>query len=61
GLALRLLDDAGQDIRLGSRGQPLLLTPGQNSLIYTVRPERTAAMLNPGAYTATVDFRLSYD
>ncbi|QDI20299.1 type 1 fimbrial protein [Serratia marcescens] len=61
GLALRLLDSNGQDIRLGSRGQPLLLTPGQNFLSYTVRAERTAALLVPGAYSATIDFRLNYD
>ncbi|MBF8219169.1 fimbrial protein [Serratia ureilytica] len=61
GLGLRLLDAAGQDVRLGSRGRPLLLTPGQNSLNYTVAAERTAALLTPGAYRATVDFRLSYD
>lgn len=61
GLALRLRDEGGQDVRLGSRGKPLLLTPGQNSLNYTVQPERTAALLAPGAWRATVDFRLSYD
>ncbi len=38
GLALRLRDDGGQDIRLGSRGKPLLLTQGKNSLNYTVQP-----------------------
>lgn len=61
GLALRLRDEGGQDVRLGSRGKPLLLTPGQNSLNYTVRAERTAALLAPGAWRTTVDFRLSYD
>lgn len=61
GLALRLADPNGRDVRLGSRGEPLFLTPGQSSLIYTVTPERTRAPLLAGAYRATVDFRLSYD
>lgn len=61
GLALRMTDPLGQDVRLGSRGQPLFLTPGQNTLAYTVVPERTRAPLVAGAYSAAVDFRLSYD
>ncbi len=61
GLGLRLTDGRGQDVRLGSRGEPLLLTPGQNTLSYTVAPERMATILAAGAYRATVDFSLSYD
>jgi type 1 fimbria pilin len=61
GLGLRVADGRGQDVRLGSRGQPLLLTPGQNSLTYRVTPERTQAPLMAGAYRATLDFSLSYD
>lgn len=61
GLGLRLLDIRGQDVRLGSRGEPLLLTPGQSSLTYTVRAERTKAPLVTGAYRAAVDFQLNYD
>jgi type 1 fimbria pilin len=61
GLGLRLLDQRGRDVRLGSRGEPLMLTPGQGALSYTVVPERTSAPLMAGAYRAIVDFRLSYD
>lgn len=61
GLGLRLEDDQGEDVRLGSRGKPLLLTPGQNTLNYTVIPERTPAKLMAGSYRAVVDFHLSYD
>lgn len=61
GLGLRLADGHGQDVRLGSRGVPLLLTSGQSALSYTVAPERTATILAAGAYRATVDFSLSYD
>lgn len=61
GLALRLSDPQGRDVRLGSRGDPLFLTPGQSSLSYTLTPERTKAPLVAGAYRAAVDFKLSYD
>ncbi len=61
GLGLRLQDGQGQDVRLGSWSQPLLLTPGQNTLSYTVTPERTPARLGAGDYQAAVDFHLSYD
>lgn len=61
GLGLRLETGQGEDVRLGSRGKPLLLTPGQNTLSYTVTPERTPAGLMAGSYRAVVDFHLSYD
>ncbi len=61
GLGLRLLDPRGRDVRLGSRGEPLWLAPGDNSLTYRVVAERTAAPLRAGAYRAAVDFSLSYD
>lgn len=61
GMGLRMTDIAGRDVRLGERGQPILLVPGQDALTYTVRPERTRAPLQAGAYRAQVDFRLSYD
>lgn len=61
GLGLRLEDGRGEDVRLGSRGKPLLLTPGQDTLSYTVTPERTSSDLMAGSYRAVVDFHLSYD
>lgn len=61
GLGLRLEDGSGQDVRLGSRGEPLLLTPGQNTLTYRVMAERTHAPLLAGSYVAVVDVRMSYD
>jgi type 1 fimbria pilin len=61
GLGLRLENAQGEDVRLGSRGKPLLLIPGQNALSYTVTPERTSANLMAGSYQAVVDFHLSYD
>ncbi|MFI8416178.1 fimbrial protein [Serratia sp. NPDC078593] len=61
GVGLRMLTVQGDDVQLGSRGKPVLLTPGQNSLTYTVVPERTSANLVAGRYRAVVDFHLSYD
>ncbi|ALL40478.1 fimbrial protein (plasmid) [Serratia marcescens] len=61
GLGLRLENAQGEDVRLGSLGKPLLLMPGQNTLSYTITPERTPAELIAGSYRAVVDFHLSYD
>ncbi|WP_244633678.1 fimbrial protein [Erwinia persicina] len=61
GIGLRITDLQGRDVRLGSSGEPLLLTPGQNQLNYTITPERTRAPLKAGAYQAQVNFGLSYD
>lgn len=61
GRGLRLTTGNGEDVRLGSRGKPLLLTPGQNALTYRVAAERTSAELVVGRYRAVVDFHLSYD
>lgn len=61
GMGLRLEDERRQDVRLGGRSIPLMLTPGGNTLSYTVTPERTPASLIPGSYWAVVDFRMNYD
>lgn len=61
GLGLRIENAQGEDVRLGSRGKPLLLIPGQNTLSYSVAPERTTDPLMAGRYQAAVDFHLSYD
>ncbi|MFI8416099.1 fimbrial protein [Serratia sp. NPDC078593] len=61
GLALQLANSDGQPVRLGTRNPPMLLSPGQNTLTYTVTPVRTPATLGVGAYRATIDFRLYYD
>ncbi len=61
GIALRMTDVHNHDVRLGSRGVPHLLTPGDNQLGWTVVAERTPEALVPGPFRATADFRLSYD
>ncbi|HHK5889428.1 TPA: fimbrial protein [Serratia marcescens] len=61
GMGLRMLDEHGRNVRLGSRGEPLWLTPGSNALAYWIMAERTAQPLVAGSYRAVVDFHLSYD
>lgn len=61
GIALRITDSRNNDIRLGGHGVPLLLTPGDNTLSWTVVAERVAGPMVPGAFKAITDFKLSYD
>jgi type 1 fimbria pilin len=61
GIGLRLTDDLQRDARLGSRGAPLFVAHGDDTLTWHVAAERTTAPLVAGAYRATVDFHLNYD
>lgn len=61
GLALKLVNDKGETVRLGEREKPELLAVGGNILSYTITPVRTPAQLEAGNYRATIDFRLFYD
>lgn len=61
GMGLRIEDEKGNDVNLGRRSDPLLLTLGQNSLSFTVTPERTAAALMANSYWSLVNFHLSYE
>ncbi|CAM2913601.1 MULTISPECIES: fimbrial protein [Pseudomonas] len=61
GMGLRLTDDLGRDVQLGSRGQPLFLTLGKDTQTWNVQPTRTSAPLSSGAFKAVVDFRLNYE
>jgi len=60
GLALRITDSTGQDIRLGGHDTPLLLSPGQNQLTYTITAERTREPLSPGDWWSLINIGLSY-
>lgn len=61
GIGLRLVDSQQRDVRLGSRGTPQFVSPGDEVLVWYVAAERTRAPLQAGAYRATVNFRLSYE
>lgn len=61
GVALRITDALGRDIRLGNHTAPLILTTGHDTLSYAVTPERTRAPLKTGAYSAQLNFRLNYE
>lgn len=61
GVALRMTDSQNRDVRLGSRGVPQLLAPGDNILSWTLVAERVPGPLRPGSFRAVTDFKLSYD
>lgn len=61
GLGLRIIDDQGQDIRLGDQGEAHFVAPAQDELVFQVSPERTSAPLTTGNYRAVVNFSLEYD
>jgi len=61
GLALRLRDPQGRTLQPGQRGEPLIITPGDNVLNYTVAPVRTPEPLTNGAFSALTRFKVSYD
>ncbi|AZE62711.1 MULTISPECIES: fimbrial protein [Pseudomonas fluorescens group] len=61
GMGLRLTDQLGRDVQLGSRGEPLFLALGDSTQTWNVHPTRTSAPLTNGAFRAVVDFRLNYE
>ncbi|MBN1084027.1 type 1 fimbrial protein [Erwinia aphidicola] len=61
GLVLALADSEGEPLPLNQRAAPLYLSPGRNTLTYTVTPVRTPAPLRAGAWNASLDFRMIYD
>lgn len=60
GLALRLTDMYGRDVRVGGHATPLQLTPGNNQLVYTIVPERTRANLAAGNWWSLINIGLDY-
>ena len=61
GFALRISDEQGQDVRIGSWGRPLQLTPGDNGLTWYITPQRTSQPLRVGSFSAQMNFWLNYD
>ncbi|PRD14581.1 fimbrial protein [Pantoea coffeiphila] len=60
GLALRLTDMLGRDVRVGGHATPLQLTPGNNQLVYIIAPERTRASLVAGNWWSLINVGLDY-
>jgi type 1 fimbria pilin len=61
GLGLRVRDANGALVNMHNSATPLNFMSGQNSLNFTVTPERTNAALGYGLYNAQMDFRLNYE
>ena len=61
GMGLLVTDALGRDVALGTRGEPLFLQHGNDTLTWHVQPVRTSAALSNGAFRAAVDFRLGYE
>lgn len=61
GIGLKLSDPQGRTVRLGERGLPLIIAPGDNELVYTVEAVRTSAPLGTGTFHAVSNFEVSYD
>lgn len=61
GVGLRITDKSSRTIKPGRRTHPVFLAPGNDELTFNVAVERTAAPLVVGMYSATADFRVSYE
>jgi type 1 fimbria pilin len=61
GIGLAIKDENNKPVRLGFRGVPLLVTPKQDALNFTITPVRTAAPLGAGAFRASLFFYMRYD
>jgi len=60
GIGLRLRDSSGNALLPGMRSHPQFLNPGDDMLYFTLTPERTAAPLLAGSYSAVLDFQIHY-
>ncbi|EMH4146812.1 type 1 fimbrial protein [Providencia stuartii] len=61
GIGLVLSDKAGHTLPLNRNSNPELLPSGQSTLTYYVSPVRTAAQMQPGAYSALISFEMRYE
>lgn len=61
GLGLVISNMAGQTLPLNRESNPQLLPSGQSTLTYIVAPVRTAALMQPGAYSALISFEMRYE
>ncbi|WP_105637528.1 fimbrial protein [Cronobacter dublinensis] len=61
GIGLRLKDNHGQTVKMAQQGDTVLLNPGQDTVSFTLAPERTAAPLAAGPYHAVINFSMIYE
>ncbi|ELQ6169041.1 fimbrial protein [Cronobacter dublinensis] len=61
GIGLRLKDSRGQTVRMAQQSDTVLLNPGQDTVNFTLAPERTAAPLVAGPYHALINFNMRYE
>ncbi|WP_297198279.1 fimbrial protein [uncultured Pluralibacter sp.] len=61
GLGLIIKDQRNRAVRIGFPGQQFVLTPGQDSIRYTITPVRTAEPLIAGAFYTTIFFHMMYN
>lgn len=61
GMGLQITDPQGRRVQPGERGEPLILAPGENDLVFRATPVRTAAPLTTGDFRAVTNFEVSYD
>lgn len=60
GIGLRLRDSRGETVKLSRTGDSILLNPGQDEVVFTLQPERTRAVFEPGPYRAVINFSMIY-
>lgn len=60
GIALRLRDSYGETVKLSRMSDSLMLSPGQDEVVFTLQPERTGAAFAAGPYKAVINFSMIY-
>lgn len=61
GIGLRIKDAQRNNVTLGQTGKPVLLSPGDDVILYYVTAERTRGELQAGSFSANINFRLNYE
>lgn len=60
GIGLRLKDSRGKTVKMAQQSDTVLLNPGQDTVSFTLAPERTTAPLVAGSYHALINFSMIY-
>ncbi|WP_336292711.1 fimbrial protein [Cronobacter dublinensis] len=61
GIGLRLKDNQGKTVKMAQQGNTALLNPGQDTVTFTLAPERTTAPFVAGPYHALINFSMRYE